>query len=332
MRKLAEERGYLPKPRRCLIGSYFGNKILLATPLLKWYLRQGLEVTEIFSAMEFKPRACFVHLGEEVTFHRSNADADPAKAVLGELFKLLGNSYYGKTITDMEKHTDLQFERLFGAARAANDWRFRTLQEISGGFYEVQMAKRKIKFNLPELVGFYVYQYAKLKMLDFYYNFLQKYLMWDSFEMMEMDTDSTYFAFAYQTLDEGVKPEISRAEWEAAKRQYLVLDKSQKRTPGLFKEEWVGEGMVCLNSKTYFGWGDDTKCSQKGLNKRNNKFEKEVWLRVLLEDGVQSGMNKGFRMIDGNMVKYSQIRDGLTSFYPKRKVLQDGISTVPLDI
>ena len=51
MQRLAEERGYLPKPRRCLIGSYFGEKVLLATPLLKWYLKQGLEVTEIFSAM-----------------------------------------------------------------------------------------------------------------------------------------------------------------------------------------------------------------------------------------------------------------------------------------
>ena len=100
----------------------------------------------------------------------------------------------------------------------------------------------------------------------------------------------------------------------------------------MFKEEWVGEGMVCLNSKTYFGWGTDTKCSQKGLNKRNNKFQKEVWKHVLFDDGVQSGTNKGFRMINGQMVKYSQIRDGLTSFYPKRRVLEDKISTVPLDI
>ena len=332
MRQLAEERGYLPKPRRCLIGSYFGEKILLATPLLRWYLEQGLEVTEIFSAMEFKPRKCFEHLGKEVTYHRSKADADPEQAVLGELFKLLGNSYYGKTITDVEKHTDLKFEKIAGASRSANDWRFRKLDEIEGGFYEVQMAKKKIRFNLPELVGFYVYQYAKLKMLDFYYNFLQKYLMWDSFEMMEMDTDSTYFAFAFETLDEGVKPEISKEEWEKAKKQYLVLDKSQKRTPGLFKEEWVGEGMVCLNSKTYFGWGNETKCSQKGLNKRNNRFKKEEWLAVLFEDKIQSGTNKGFRFIDRKMIKYSQIRDGLTSFYPKRKVLEDGVSTVPLDI
>ena len=193
MKELALEQGYLPRPRKCLIGSYFGKKILLATPLLKWYLEQGLVVTEMFQAVEFKPRQCFKDLGNEVTFHRSNADANPNLAMKGELFKLLGNSYYGKTITDVEKHTNLSFEREIGACRKVNDWKFRSLEEIEGGFYEVQSAKAKIEFRLPELVGFFVYQYAKLKMLDFYYGFLQKYLMWDSYEMMEMDTDSTVF-------------------------------------------------------------------------------------------------------------------------------------------
>ena len=331
MRNIAETQGFLPRPRRCLIGSYFGEKILLTTPLLKWYLEEGLAVSEVFQAIQFKPKFCFESLGKEVTFHRSNADSNPNLAMKGELFKLLGNSYYGKTITDVEKHTNVTFEREIGASRKVNDGKFRKLEEFENGFYEVQMAKSKIEFKLPELVGFFVYQYAKLKMLDFYYNFLQKYLKWDSFEMLEMDTDSTYFSFAYDTLDEGVKDGVPSYLWEAAKKQYLVLDKSQKRTPGLFKEEWVGDGMVCLNSKTYYGWGKDTKCSQKGLSKRN-QFGKETWKSVLFDEEIVSGTNMGFRMIDGNMVKYTQVRSGLTSFYAKRKVLEDKITTIPLDI
>ena len=147
MKKLAEKQGFLPRPRKCLIGSYFGEKILLATPLLKWYLENGLVVTEIFQAIEFKPKKCFTELGKEVTFHRSNADSNPNLAMKGELFKLLGNSYYGKTITDVEKHTTLSFEREIGASRKVNDWKFRKLEEIEGGFYEVQMAKSNIEFK-----------------------------------------------------------------------------------------------------------------------------------------------------------------------------------------
>ena len=59
--------------------------------------------------------------------------------------------------------------------------------------------------------------------------------MWDSFEMLEMDTDSTYFACAYETMDEGVKPEILKNDWEAAKQKYLVMDKSQKELQGFSK-------------------------------------------------------------------------------------------------
>ncbi len=31
------------------IGLYFGKEILLYTPLLKWYLHQGLKITKVIS-------------------------------------------------------------------------------------------------------------------------------------------------------------------------------------------------------------------------------------------------------------------------------------------
>ena len=46
MQAFAEEQNIMPQPRRSLIGSYFGERILLATPLIKWYLEHGLEVTQ----------------------------------------------------------------------------------------------------------------------------------------------------------------------------------------------------------------------------------------------------------------------------------------------
>ncbi|GMF41675.1 unnamed protein product [Phytophthora lilii] len=36
------------KPARKLIGSYFGEKILIYTPLLKWYLSHGMEITKTY--------------------------------------------------------------------------------------------------------------------------------------------------------------------------------------------------------------------------------------------------------------------------------------------
>ena len=45
----------MAQPRRSLIGSMKGEKILLATPLLKWYLEHGLEVTKVHQVIEFTP-------------------------------------------------------------------------------------------------------------------------------------------------------------------------------------------------------------------------------------------------------------------------------------
>jgi hypothetical protein len=36
-----------------LIGSMFGEKILLYTPLLKWYLEHGLIITKFYEAIEY---------------------------------------------------------------------------------------------------------------------------------------------------------------------------------------------------------------------------------------------------------------------------------------
>ena len=37
-------------------------------------------------------------------------------------------------------------------------------------------------------------------------------------------------------------------------------------------------------------------------------------------------------MVDNKVLTYAQHRTGFSYFYPKRKVLKDGVSTVPLDI
>ena len=62
--------------------------------------------------------------------------------------------------------------------------------------YEVQSCKKTIKLNLPMQIGFFVDQYAKRRMLQFYFDFMDKYLDRSDFQYCEMDTDSAYIAIA----------------------------------------------------------------------------------------------------------------------------------------
>ena len=59
MRQYAEEHDILSKPRVMLVGSFRGVKILLATPLLRWYLAHGLVVDRVYQIIEYEPNPAF---------------------------------------------------------------------------------------------------------------------------------------------------------------------------------------------------------------------------------------------------------------------------------
>ena len=222
-------------------------------------------------------------------------------------------------------------------SRHVNTPFFRQLDQINEDTYEVQSCKKTIKLNLPIQIGFFVYQNAKLRMLQFYYDFLDKYLDRSDFQYCEMDTDSAYIAISGESVTSLVKPEL-REEFENDKHNWFPRSDSpehrayDKRTPGLFKTEWEGDGIIGLCSKTYYCFGSQDKFSCKGVNKKCNVIDKDKYLNVLLTKQNSSGVNRGFRVVDNNMYTYEQTRNGFSYFYPKRKVLADGVSTLPLHI
>ena len=89
--------------------------------------------------------------------------------------------------------------------------------------------------------------------------------------------------------------------------------------------------MIGLCSKTYNCFGPKNKFSCKGVNKKLNPIDNK-YLQVLQTQRPSSGINRGFRVVNNTVYTYNQVRDGFSYFYPKRKVLDDGVSTEPLDI
>ena len=98
MLAFAKEKGVFKKPRRALVGSYFGEKITLISPLLRWYLETGkMRVTRIYQVVQYLPAPCFAGFGERVSDARRAGDADPDKSIIADTMKLLGNSAYGES-------------------------------------------------------------------------------------------------------------------------------------------------------------------------------------------------------------------------------------------
>jgi hypothetical protein len=171
------------------------SKILLYTPLLKWYLEHGLQVTAFYQGLQYVERKPFEWFPEEVANARRQADEDPDKKIIGDTKKLKGNSFYGKLIEFLERHCNITFtkdERLVDAALRSPF--FEDLEEI-GDAYEIKEGKRETNITRPYQCGIAVYQLAKLRMLEFYYDFLDVYIDRKDFEYMYMDTDSAYYRY-----------------------------------------------------------------------------------------------------------------------------------------
>ena len=176
MRQYAEENDIMSTPRRMLVGSYRGDKILLTTPLLRWYIAHGLVVDHVYQVVEYEPKPCFRNFGESVSTARRNGDVDPEKAIIGDTMKLLGNSAYGKTVTNVDRHRDVKYCTEGGTSLLVGNKRFRQLDVVAEDAYEVTSSKARVTYDLPLHIGFFVYQYAKLRMLEFYYDFVDRYV------------------------------------------------------------------------------------------------------------------------------------------------------------
>ena len=126
-------------------GSYHGEKVLLATPLLQWYLAHGLVIEHVYQIIEFQLNPCFRRFGESASTARREGDSDPNKTIIADTMKLLGNSGYGKTVTDVDRLRDVQYYTDVGASMLINNRRFRQLDVVVDNAYEVKMEKKAIK-------------------------------------------------------------------------------------------------------------------------------------------------------------------------------------------
>ena len=318
------------KNNKKLLGVLKTEKILLYSPLLKWYLNHGLQVTKIHRYISYISGRPFKWFPEEVSSARREADNDKNKKQLGDTAKLKGNSFYGKMIENLEKHISTKFttdEKLID--KIFRSPFFEDLEEINAGVFEVRQRKRQVTITRPYQCGIAVYQLAKLRMLEFYYDFLDKFCDRRDFELIQMDTDSFYMALSANDFDEIIKPEMKEL-YKEEKKNWLVTDEYSKRVPGLFKAEFQGKRMTALTSKCYFADNGTEegvkKFSCKGVSRRQNKMNWERYKNALF-GSLDKARNIGFRKRDNHIVTYEQSKLGLSAYYDKRIVHEDGIHT-----
>ena len=353
---LSRSSGDFTTSRKLLIGGMAAEKIFLATNLLKWYITQGLVVTKVYEVVEYRFEKCFEGFCDFISTARREGDRDPSKEILGETCKVLGNASYGSLLLDKTKHTDVRYvHHSHEAHLAVNDPCFKTACEIPGDLYEIEKTKKQIDLDIPIQLAFTILQSAKLKLLEFYYDCLDYFVDRKDFEITHADTDSLYLSMSGKCLQDIIKPS-KRQEFErsiyghcydrdtngelfrASNEHWFPRQccdshkKYDKRERGLFKLEASGTELIALASKTYhLERSDEPNCVKaKGINKSALVNPRDMYMAALTDKQTGSAENVGFRAVNNSIMTYVQTRRGFNFFYVKRKVLPNGIDTVPL--
>ena len=114
---------------------------------------------------------------------------------------------------DRSRHTITKYLNDEKTHKAVNEPLFKRLNTVQKDLYEIELLKSTIEHKEPIIVGFFILQYAKLRMLELYYNFFDKFCDVNKFEELEMDTESLYLALAEENLYDCIRPE-KKGDWE----------------------------------------------------------------------------------------------------------------------
>ena len=169
----------------------------------------GLKFDQNCRFVQYKPMKCYTSFLQSAVDARRKGDESPHSIVVAETMEILTNSSYDYQILDRNRHSLNKYLNDEKAQKTINSKFCKKLNHLNDKWYEIE----SLKAFEPIIVEFFILQYAKLQVLDLCYIFLHKFFDFNSFEEIEMDTDSLYLAMPHDSLENCMKPDM-REVWD----------------------------------------------------------------------------------------------------------------------
>ena len=156
MNDYCDSNGIQFTSKKLLLSGLKAKKVLLASPLLAWYLSHDCIVTKIYQIIEYTPNRCFKKFVDKVTKYRILGDKHADMNILGACYKLISNSGYGSLLMDKTKHSSTIYtSNIQKVSSLVNSFSFKDLEEFPNEMYEVESYKRNIKVDNPIQIGLF---------------------------------------------------------------------------------------------------------------------------------------------------------------------------------
>ena len=279
---------------------------------LKQALSHGLKLKKVHRIIEFNQEAWLKPYIDMNTELRKLAKNDFEK----DLFKLMNNSVFGKTMENIKKHRDIKLVATDKKrSKLVSEPNYHTMNYISEDLSIIEMNKSRVKMNKPIYLGSSILDIIIILMYEFWYDYMKsKY--GNDVKLCYMDTDSFIINIKtedfYKDIANDVEKRFDTSNYEVDRP--LPTGKN-KKVIGLMKHE-LGGGIitefVVLRPKTYSYLTDDwkenkrVKGTKKCVIKRMIKFDDHK--KCLLNDEIvlksqQRFKSKGYNVHTENINK-----------------------------
>jgi hypothetical protein len=305
------------------------KKYVLHIRNLKYYLEKGLILTKVHRCISFNQSEWLKEWIDFNTEKRKQATSDFEK----DLFKLMNNAVYGKTMEDVRGHIDFELvdtqKRMEKLLNAPN---LKHRHIINENLVGVEKTKTIMKLNKPIYIGVCILELSKLHMYQFYYDVLKKKYN-DKVTLAYTDTDSFIFKTETEDIYEDFKSINDEMDFSGYDPSHPNYDTTNKKVLGKFKDEMDGAIMtefIGLQSKTYCCKVEDHKTIKKAKGLPSNKVKKDFTIdlyRKTLNENYKSYVKSNkIGSFNHKMFSLTQNKMGLSNYDNKRYYINNKTS------
>ena len=321
------------KCKKLVCNLYDKKKYVVHINSLKQALNHGLKLKKIHRIIEFIQKAWLKPYIDMNTELRKLVTNDFEK----DLFKLMNNSVFGKTMENIRNHRDIKLVTTDKKrSKLVSEPNYHTINLISEDLSIIEMKKTKVKMNKPIYLGLSILEISKILMYEFWYDYMKpKYN--DNVRLCYMDMDSFIMniktnAF-YKDICDDVDNRFDTSNYEV--KRPLPIGKN-KKVIGLMKDELGGEiitEFIALRPKTYsYLTNNDkidkkTKGTKKCIIKKMIKFDD--YKKCLLNDKVTLKSQQRFISNKHDVYTEDVNKIALSNEDDKRIISSDKITSYP---
>ena len=164
------ERMKIDKCNKLVCNLFNKKKYVTHINSLKQALNHGLKLKKIHRIIEFSQEAWLEPYIDMNTELRKASKNDFEE----DLFKLMNNSVFGKTMENKRKHRDIKLvttDKKRG--KLVSEPIFHSINLISEDLSIIEMKKTKVKMNKPIYLGLSILEISKILMYEFWYDYMK---------------------------------------------------------------------------------------------------------------------------------------------------------------